>query len=191
MTELNIESWVWVTCTQFWGVLKMRTNLVNSLGPSDAIWWQKTGSTLVQEMACCLTAPNHYLNQYSLSSVRSSDILLRAISQQVPQPSVTVTGLKSTHLKFHQNLTGHNELTQGDLMTCMCQRNGSSLVQVMALPLNDTNPLTKPILTDYQFGVAAFIWGQWHRKCSRYQSPKLLKLTYLKQSDIPRAIELK
>ena len=28
----------------------------NSLGPSDAIWWQKTGSTLAQVMACCLTA---------------------------------------------------------------------------------------------------------------------------------------
>ena len=34
-----------------------------SLGPSDAIWWQKTGSTLAQVMACCLTAPSHYLNQ--------------------------------------------------------------------------------------------------------------------------------
>ena len=37
-----------------------------------------------------------------LSSVRSSDILLRAISQQVSQPSNTVIGLKSTHLKFHK-----------------------------------------------------------------------------------------
>ena len=37
--------------------------LVNSLGPSNAIWWQKTGSTLAQVMACCLTAPSHYLNQ--------------------------------------------------------------------------------------------------------------------------------
>ena len=36
---------------------------LNSLGPSDAIWRQKSGSTLVQVMACCLTAPSHYLNQ--------------------------------------------------------------------------------------------------------------------------------
>ena len=36
---------------------------VNSLGPSDAIWRQKTGLTLAQVMACCLTAPSHYLNQ--------------------------------------------------------------------------------------------------------------------------------
>ena len=35
----------------------------NSLWPSDAIWWHRSGSTLAQVMACCLTAPRHYLNQ--------------------------------------------------------------------------------------------------------------------------------
>ena len=35
----------------------------NSLWPSDAIWRQGSWSTLVQVMACCLTAPSHYLNQ--------------------------------------------------------------------------------------------------------------------------------
>ena len=35
----------------------------NSLWPSDVIWWLRTGSTLAQVMACCLTAPSHYLNQ--------------------------------------------------------------------------------------------------------------------------------
>ena len=35
----------------------------NSLGPSDTIWRQRSGSTLAQAMACCLTAPSHYLNQ--------------------------------------------------------------------------------------------------------------------------------
>ena len=49
-------------------ILKMPTILfnptnVNSLWPSDAIWWQRSGSTLAQVMACCLTAPSHYLNQ--------------------------------------------------------------------------------------------------------------------------------
>ena len=34
----------------------------NSLGPSDAIWRWRSWSTLVQVMACCLTAPSHYLN---------------------------------------------------------------------------------------------------------------------------------
>ena len=36
---------------------------VNSLWPNDAIWRQRSGSTLAQVMACCLTAPSHYLNQ--------------------------------------------------------------------------------------------------------------------------------
>ena len=35
----------------------------NSLWPSDAIWCQRSQSTLVQVMVCCLMAPNHYLNQ--------------------------------------------------------------------------------------------------------------------------------
>ena len=29
----------------------------------DAIWQHRSRSTLVQAMACCLTAPSHYLNQ--------------------------------------------------------------------------------------------------------------------------------
>ena len=36
---------------------------VNSLWPSDAKWRHRFGSTLAQVMACCLTAPSHYLNQ--------------------------------------------------------------------------------------------------------------------------------
>ena len=36
---------------------------LNSLGSGDAIWPQRSGSTLAQAMACCLRAPNHYLNQ--------------------------------------------------------------------------------------------------------------------------------
>ena len=36
---------------------------MNSLRPSDAIWWHRSVSTLAQVMACCPTAPSHYLNQ--------------------------------------------------------------------------------------------------------------------------------
>ena len=39
---------------------------VNSLRPSDTIWRHRSGSTLAQVMACCLTAPSHYLNQWWL-----------------------------------------------------------------------------------------------------------------------------
>ena len=36
---------------------------LNSLWSSDVIWRQGSRSTLAQVMACCLTAPSHYLNQ--------------------------------------------------------------------------------------------------------------------------------
>ena len=36
-----------------------------------------------------------------LTSVTSSDILLRAISQKISQPSIIVIDLKSNHIKFH------------------------------------------------------------------------------------------
>ena len=44
-------------------LLSPRPQWVNSLWPSDAIWRHRSGSTLVQVMAWCLTAPSHYLNQ--------------------------------------------------------------------------------------------------------------------------------
>ena len=40
--------------------------LVNSLWPGDVIWRHKPRTKLAQAMACCLTAPSHYLNQCCL-----------------------------------------------------------------------------------------------------------------------------
>ena len=40
-----------------------RHHWVNSLWPSDIIWWQGFRSAMAQVMACCLRAPSHYLNQ--------------------------------------------------------------------------------------------------------------------------------
>ena len=36
--------------------------LFSTLWPIDAIWWHRSGWTLAQVMACCLTAPSHYLS---------------------------------------------------------------------------------------------------------------------------------
>ena len=44
---------------------------INSLWPSDDIWWRRSGSTFAQVMACCLTAPSIYLNNLDFSSVRT------------------------------------------------------------------------------------------------------------------------
>ena len=40
--------------------------LFNSLWPSDTIQPHRFGSAFAQVMACCLTAPSHYLNQWWL-----------------------------------------------------------------------------------------------------------------------------
>ena len=44
------------------------------------------------------------------SSMKSSDIHIRAISQEMPQPSIPKIHLKITYSKFHSNFPGANEL---------------------------------------------------------------------------------
>ena len=51
-----------------YGIIMTRWNTqdmndFNSLGPSDAIRWQRSRWTLGQVMACCLIVLSHYLNQ--------------------------------------------------------------------------------------------------------------------------------
>ena len=51
------------------------------------------------------------------SSVKSRDIHIRAISQEMPQPSITKISLKIMCIKFHSNLPGANEFKQNDVWT--------------------------------------------------------------------------
>ena len=46
-----------------WSSYKFYCTGVNTLWPNDTIWRQRSGSTLAQVMACCLTAPSRYLHQ--------------------------------------------------------------------------------------------------------------------------------
>ena len=86
------------------------TGTINSLWPNDAIWWQRSGSTLAQAMACCPMAPSHYLNHSWLPSVRSIGIHLSTILQEI-LPIITKIIWKITFLKFLWNLLGANELS--------------------------------------------------------------------------------
>ena len=85
--------------------------LINSLWPRDAIRQHRFGSTLAQVMACCLTAPSRNWTNVDWSSVKSSEIHLRAIPYEILQPLITKISMKITYLKFLQNLPGANELT--------------------------------------------------------------------------------
>ena len=52
-------------------VILLNHDYINSLWPSDHVWRHKSGATLAQVMACCLTATSHYLNQCWLGSLAS------------------------------------------------------------------------------------------------------------------------
>ena len=47
------------------------------------------------------------------SSVKSSDIHIRANPQEMPQPPISTIRLKFVYLKFHSNIPGANELIYG------------------------------------------------------------------------------
>ena len=54
------------------------------------------------------------------SSVKSTCIHIRAISQEIPQPSITKIPWKITYLKCHSNFPGGSELTR---RTTSCKQN--------------------------------------------------------------------
>ena len=88
---------------------------IDSLWPSDAIWRYRSGSTLAQVIACCLTAPSHYLNQCWLiiNKVQwhSSE---GNFAKDIPATKIIKISLKITYLKFHSNHPGVNELRKVD-----------------------------------------------------------------------------
>ena len=89
-----------------------RPQWVNLFWPGNNIWQHGTGSTLAQVIVLAwwrqaITWPN-----VDLWLVRSSNIHLIVISQEIPQSPITTTNLKITYLEFHADLPGDNELIQ-------------------------------------------------------------------------------
>ena len=76
---------------------------VNSLWPSDTIWWHRSGSILAQVMACCLTAPSHYLKQ--------SWFTVKGILWHSPNSMISIHKmiLKNTFVKLRPYLWEANE----------------------------------------------------------------------------------
>ena len=73
----------------------------NSLWPIDATRRHGSWSTLAQIMACCMTAPIHYLNQCWLV-ISARDFYLRATSSEIPQPSFMKTSFNLLEYNFFQ-----------------------------------------------------------------------------------------
>ena len=76
--------------------------LINSLWPSYVLLWHRSESTIAQEIFCCLTSVKALpkLVEVDLSSVKSSDIRLRSILQEILQPPNTKMTSKLTYLHF-------------------------------------------------------------------------------------------
>ena len=79
-------------------VQKLSHEQESAAGGGDTIWRHRSGSTLVQVMACCLRHQAITCANVDLSSVKSSDNCRRAISQEIPQPSITQITLKFTYI---------------------------------------------------------------------------------------------
>ena len=95
---------------------------VNLLWPRDTIWWHRSGSTLAQVMACCLTATNHYLNQcWLLICEGFFCICLRAISQWLLTLLFCIMSLNIILVELLPYFPGANELNHimGGHMACL------------------------------------------------------------------------
>ena len=93
-------------CIELYASKHIDHNMINSVWPSDAIWLHRSESTLAQVMACCPTAPSHYLNQCWL-----------IINENLwHSPKSNSTASAQVHLKYMiskllPHLPGANELT--------------------------------------------------------------------------------
>ena len=95
---------------------------INSLGPSDTMWHWRSWSTLVQVMACCLTAPSHYLNQCWLiiSTVlwhSSEDIMIRRFEVKITFFKITLRSPSGQWVNGTNQLTLTNKVTASNHFT--------------------------------------------------------------------------
>ena len=83
---------------------------IKSLWPGDTLWVHiGSGNGLFPDS----TKPSaEQMFSIDLSSVRSNDIHIWAVSHEIPQPLITKISLKITYVKFHSYLPGANDLIQ-------------------------------------------------------------------------------
>ena len=96
-------------------------HVINSLWPSDTIWSHRSGSPLPQVMACCLMAPNHYVNRCWLlisEALRHSPEVNFTRNLQI-YPSLIIC-LKITNLTLQLHLIGANELINTESVVIPC-----------------------------------------------------------------------
>ena len=102
----------------------------NSLAPSDTIWRQRSGSTLAHVMACCLTAPSRYLNQYYffLSTLRSYGNHPRALSWEDLKINTNKARMRLEFLKSYPDLPGTSELNEDEVWVILSTQQNNDVI---------------------------------------------------------------
>ena len=91
-------------------ILYVTQYLFYSFSTSNTIWRHKSGSTLAQVMACCLTAPSHYLNQCWLVIGKVQWLSSECNFTRYTLAIITEISLKTNYIKFCSNLSGADKL---------------------------------------------------------------------------------
>ena len=121
--------------------------ILNSLWPSGTVWWHRSGSTLAQVMACCLTAPSHYQNQCWLiiSKVQWHSSEGNSTIDTSPINHSNYLGKYSPKISFKcpRSQWVNSSPPSGVYMHWWT---GSALVQIMACCLFSAKSLPEPML---------------------------------------------
>ena len=138
---------------------------LKSLWPGDTIWRHGTRSTLAQVMACCLTAPSHYLNQCWLIIVEVPWHLSQGVIRRYVKIAINKSRLKIAVLKWHLGLPGANEL--------------KPWLAGLRFHLNSQNRHLITCPWEQELGVSFFIFGDCHALCTvecRYNAVQYIRI---------------
>ena len=163
--------YAWHSCTDLGKEMDWRQAMYIHCGLVTP-YGDRSGSTLAQVMACCLTAPSHYLNQCWL--------IIHGVLWHSP--------------KIHSTGSAQNIILLNELKKCTCKSNSASLRGQWVYSLwprdtiwrqiwvnigsgngllpDGTKPLPEPMLTDHQWSPVTFILGQFLKRCLNYRSLK-------------------
>ena len=87
----------------------------NSLWPSDSIWQRRSGSTLAQVRAWCLTAPSHYQKKKTMLTGELWNLVVFTggqIQEEMLKIYILNMMFKITSLKLLPYIPGLNELSR-------------------------------------------------------------------------------
>ena len=106
----------------------------NSLWYNDTIWWHISGSTLVQVMACCPTAPeSQYSNQYRLLLGLVAFTLEQIYYYNGVKISVMASHINSLTILYSTIYSRHRSMKTSKLcVTGLCEGNSSVTGQFSA-----------------------------------------------------------